>query len=93
MPVALLEQETSPAHPTFETAAEIPQRRSRVIARVYKFASGAVMSFDPYGKLISPFCGQVDKLHDDILSAAPPDAQFFTVDEETIKTKISREEF
>jgi hypothetical protein len=64
-----------------------------MIARVYKFASGTVMSFDPSGRLISPFCGQVDKLHDDILSAAPPDAQFFTVDEETIKTKISREEF
>ena len=64
-----------------------------MIARVYKFASGAVMSFDPYGKLISPFCGQVDKLHDEILCVAPPDAEFFAVDEETIKTKIHREEF
>ena len=85
MPVALLEQETRPAHPTFETPEEIPQRPRSMIARVYKFASGAVMSFDRYGKLISPFCGQVDK--------APPDAQFFTVDEERIKTKISREVF
>ena len=51
------------------------------------------MSFDRYGKLISPFCGQVDKLHDEILCAAPPDAEFFAVDEETIKTKIHREEF
>jgi hypothetical protein len=64
-----------------------------MIARVYKFHTGAVMSFDPSGDLIQRFTGQADDLHDQILTAATPDAQFFSVDPNHKKTPITGEEF
>lgn len=65
-----------------------------MIARVYKFRTGTVMSFDSCGDMIQRFSGKVDNLHDEILAAAPPDAQFFTVDPDSKeRVRISREEF
>ena len=66
-----------------------------MIARVYKLASGSVMSFDHDGDLIQRFSVPAENLHDEILAAAPPDAQFFTVEPDSpyLRLSISREEF
>ena len=65
-----------------------------MIARVFKLVvDETVMTFDTEGDPIRRFCGPIDILHDEILAAAPADAQFFAVDQKSKRTRIARREF